>query len=622
MNYENVLALAFEYKKSKLWKMMWEENLVALKLPDGTIAYLCVMGRMEDHIALGIYSGEDSLRWMRNVSHLDDYDDDFLAYHETMFSQECLQCSFENKDFMEPDQLERVQKYAKSHGIRFRGSHSYPQFLKYTKNHLPDFPDREEDFCRLAEGLEAALWLAGKLEKRSFRDELGLQIIDLDADNSGIDLPLLIKEKDGYRVERTPVPAAKEPSWPTPDADETITSPLKKKKKSGILECRLIQFPVPIDDADGGAPYFPFMLLSVKKKDGNILHLNVKECYEEHPEAFLEELSGAMLNERFFPSSIHVGDERTFCLLKDFVKKAGMNLRKVEQLPELWDAEASLIEEFVGDDEYDYFEDMFDTDDDLYNSDEDLYDPDEDPQEAYERELQEFHSYMERINEIPEQELRTMPQALKDRMNLLVLIAGDMMPKEFLEKWNRVKQPDTGGAEIVDIRSRTGKAGKKTGTEQNSETDHLKDTQDSQNRQHKHNTQETLYTLKVYPEGLGRTTYRVLSICGSDSLEQLCSEILASFHFTDEHMYEFCMDNRMYSTYSYQSHPEYPGQPSTSVRLNRLGLTERQKFLLHYDFGDDWKFIITVQKIEEVNGYHPAYTVKSKGSVEQYPDFW
>ena len=55
------------------------------------------------------------------------------------------------------------------------------------------------------------------------------------------------------------------------------------------------------------------------------------------------------------------------------------------------------------------------------------------------------------------------------------------------------------------------------------------------------------YTLKVYPAGLGRSVYRTITICGTDTLDQLCMAILNAFDFTAEHLYEFCMDNKMYS---------------------------------------------------------------------------
>lgn len=128
------------------------------------------------------------------------------------------------------------------------------------------------------------------------------------------------------------------------------------------------------------------------------------------------------------------------------------------------------------------------------------------------------------------------------------------------------------------------------------------------------------YTLKIYPQGRGREVYRVIEICGSDTLDQLCAAILDAYDFIDEHLYEFCMDNRMYSEYSFQSDPE-GDEPSTKIKLDRLRLYKGQKFSLHYDFGDDWMFVISVTKVTEIETYHRPAVVKEKGSVEQYPEY-
>ena len=131
---------------------------------------------------------------------------------------------------------------------------------------------------------------------------------------------------------------------------------------------------------------------------------------------------------------------------------------------------------------------------------------------------------------------------------------------------------------------------------------------------------ENQYTLKVYPSGRGTSVYRVIEISGKETLQKLCSTILSAFDFIDEHLYEFCMDNKMYSDYSYQSDPE-SGQPSVKVKLDKLGLVKGQKFSLHYDFGDDWMFTINVQKITEVPKGAKPCVVKEKGYIEQYPDW-
>ena len=128
-----------------------------------------------------------------------------------------------------------------------------------------------------------------------------------------------------------------------------------------------------------------------------------------------------------------------------------------------------------------------------------------------------------------------------------------------------------------------------------------------------------LYLLKVYPNGNGREVYRKIEITGDATLDDLCRTIIASFDFIDEHLYEFCMDNRMYSDYSYQSAPEC-GKKKKKIRLDRLRLQEKQKFLLHYDFGDDWLFTINVEKINKTEMAILPRVIKQKGEIEQYPD--
>ena len=128
------------------------------------------------------------------------------------------------------------------------------------------------------------------------------------------------------------------------------------------------------------------------------------------------------------------------------------------------------------------------------------------------------------------------------------------------------------------------------------------------------------YSMKVYPAGLGREVYRTIEIYGNETLDELCRSIIESFDFMDEHLYEFCMDNRMYREYNYQSYPE-GNQPSTDITIDELGLYKGQKFSLHYDFGDDWMFTIRVSNISEDSAKRKPCVIKSKGSIQQYPNW-
>ena len=130
----------------------------------------------------------------------------------------------------------------------------------------------------------------------------------------------------------------------------------------------------------------------------------------------------------------------------------------------------------------------------------------------------------------------------------------------------------------------------------------------------------TQYSIKVFPAGRGRDVYRNIEICGDETLDQLCKTILDAFDFIDEHLYEFCMDNRQHSTDAYYA-TMMEQEPSTDIALDELGLYNGQKFLLHYDFGDDWMFHIRVLNIIEVKESFEPRIIKSKGYISQYSDY-
>lgn len=125
------------------------------------------------------------------------------------------------------------------------------------------------------------------------------------------------------------------------------------------------------------------------------------------------------------------------------------------------------------------------------------------------------------------------------------------------------------------------------------------------------------YTLKVYPAGQGRSVYRIIEISGKDTLDRLCEFIMESFNFIHEHLYEFCMDNKIYSDDSYQFDPE-DDSPSTDIAIDKICLVKGQKFSLHYDYGDDWMFTILVQKKEPESVREAEKLLKSVGNVDQY----
>ena len=128
------------------------------------------------------------------------------------------------------------------------------------------------------------------------------------------------------------------------------------------------------------------------------------------------------------------------------------------------------------------------------------------------------------------------------------------------------------------------------------------------------------YTFKVYPKGRGREVFRVFTMSGEYTLDDLCGYILDEFDFSNEHLYEFCMDNKPYTGNSLEF-CDMAGRTHTNIPIQNLNLQKGQKFTLHYDYGDDWLFIIHTQSVDVADTEEAPRRLKAKGSVEQYPDY-
>ena len=62
---EKMYDLAFQYKAAKLWKLLYDDEVFAVKLPDGETGYCSVMGMIGQHLALGLYVGDEGYQSYR-----------------------------------------------------------------------------------------------------------------------------------------------------------------------------------------------------------------------------------------------------------------------------------------------------------------------------------------------------------------------------------------------------------------------------------------------------------------------------------------------------------------------------------------------------------------------------
>ena len=128
------------------------------------------------------------------------------------------------------------------------------------------------------------------------------------------------------------------------------------------------------------------------------------------------------------------------------------------------------------------------------------------------------------------------------------------------------------------------------------------------------------YVFRVKPQGY-RNNYRVIRIGGGRTLHDLHLAILDAYDFYADHLYMFSPDRKPYDRNGYYS-PDDDGMNSADQAvLEKLGLKKGDRWLYLFDFGDEWKFDVTVKDIEEGRSNRKAQVLEGKGELVQYPDW-
>jgi len=344
---DQLYALAFSFRKTKLWKKMFDSDLFAVSLPNDEIGYCCVMGRMSEHLALALYVGNRGLDSYRFLLEANDYGRfDPMKAHEIMTSQYCLQCSFESKSELSGQEVSSLDAYTAAHKIVLRGAKACPQFTSYRPAHYPWPVSDPEDERLLCAALEAAIAVSEKLKSEDML-QLGFQ----EGPPYDRSIPLLTPSEKGFSWSLHPLPPKQPEQFPEPVLrDDFMMMRLKKKKKSGnTWVCNVMMLPQPTEEA-GSAPVFPYTLLLANNGTGMAMPTTAVTDYENHADELLQSLGEQML-EHGIPRQFVVADERSRCLLKNFAAALKIKLTLQPDNEEIEELEASFIDFFTNEQE-------------------------------------------------------------------------------------------------------------------------------------------------------------------------------------------------------------------------------------------------------------------------------
>jgi hypothetical protein len=131
-----------------------------------------------------------------------------------------------------------------------------------------------------------------------------------------------------------------------------------------------------------------------------------------------------------------------------------------------------------------------------------------------------------------------------------------------------------------------------------------------------------VYTFKV---SLSRNLWRKISISHKHSLYDLHLAIQKAFNFDNDHLYAFYVGgNQRTGKPIYCADAESDGVTAEEMSIADLGLYKGQKLLYLFDFGDSWKFDVTLLEIDKNSPLplKPVIVEKKGKSPEQYSSWY
>ena len=562
---KELYQLADEFRKTKLWEKVYDSELFAVRLADGRTGYVCVMGNAGNHFALAVYPGREGMESCRRLSESDDCDKAYSRRFEIMMGQDCLMCSFVDREDMSPAELTELQAY----GLRFRGKSPFPSFQRFVPRCYPwrIETEAEEECLRLC--LRAGIEAAKKLTPAKGENihELKRKMGFAPGMSMGLVIPLLTPCDDGtFAWERIALPEPLKTEHPSPRVtNELVMAKLKKQKKQNFAwECGMILMREAVtNEAKDGiklmdelteAPRFPMALLLVNHEtcflDSIETSISLDNYSEELLDAFVDKLQTMAV-----PKALYVHDERTYQLLLNTAKQLSIPLHMEEKLTFLEEAEESLWE--------------FDREDDAEDA--------------------EF-----------------MILAMLDNMG-----SPAEMPKEMRYQLQRLADAEELTAPTRE-RIRLFLAGESATSGEDSASQKPK-------KRGKQKAKAESYVISV---SQGKGCYRHIQISSSATLEELHTAILIAFDFMDDHAHAFFLDNHLWSEDDcyYASFLEDEDCFTDEFKLSEVGLTIGQPFKYVFDFGEEWVFQCKLLRIVPEATRTPLFIRMVGEPIPQYDE--
>ncbi len=328
--WRRLYQIAMQFKELACWDWMYDDDVFGVEDPEtGEIAFCTIMGNAGQHYAIAGYLGKEGLNCIKQMQEGPDPEIDA----DLGFSQKCLMCSFEDREFTKPQDRKLIKELA----LTFRGRDAWPVFRDFQPGLEPWYlTDVQCQFLTLIieQAMDVANWC--RTDKSLISSET----------------------EDRYLIRRSKKSRNGELTWyneyqeieSSPSyvsfvlSDEIKVNQLSKLSKSRSLILEVDTFFLPNLINDGERPYFAKACMIVDGKKGQILGIEMIRNTNTEGYKLLEYIEKIITSKQKRPAVVYVSKLETFYLISDFCKQLGIELDLRKHLPYLRNAKRGLME--------------------------------------------------------------------------------------------------------------------------------------------------------------------------------------------------------------------------------------------------------------------------------------
>lgn len=309
---------ASEFAQAQPWKEFWDADIICIENPkDKSTGYCSIMGRAGEHYALGVYLGNQGIHGFNYLmTHIDS-----IPSHQKLHYQNCLMCSFEDREFLSVEDRKQI----KDLGLSYRGRNAWPLFRRYEPGYHPWYISKEECIL-LTHALKQTLLTVGDILAGRIK-------IDMERGRT----VLRYSRVKGNQMEwfskeiQLAYPVA---SYRPIKINDDIL--LQKIKAAGSMENTSLQadilyMPSAIQDNKGERPYYPRLFILAEQKSGQILDYNMFQSVNNDANVVIHRLADICLKYGI-PKEIIIRNDIMKAILGDFCLKTGIGIKVAKKL--------------------------------------------------------------------------------------------------------------------------------------------------------------------------------------------------------------------------------------------------------------------------------------------------